>query len=85
MSDDPTKDIEEKYDTKPTLETLLEMMTAMREEMRAGFVLTERRFDALDVRLERMEAVAHDTQSKFHALRADFNELRNSLKVHEPR
>lgn len=92
MSDnDPTKDIAQKYDTKPTLETLLGMMTEMRDEMRAGFVQMERRFDAVDVRfdavdvrLDRMDAVAHDTQAKFHSLRADFNELKIALREHFP-
>ncbi len=74
---DPTKDIGAKYDTKPTIETLLEEFRSFRSSV-------EQRFDRLDVRLDRIEAVGHDTQSKFHALRADFNELRNTLKEHFP-
>jgi uncharacterized coiled-coil DUF342 family protein len=83
-NNDPTKDIAEKYDTKPTLETLLEMMKGMRDEMRAGFAQVESRFDAVDVRLDRMDAVAHETQAKFHALRADFNEFKKELREHFP-
>ncbi len=37
-----------------------------------------------NVGLDRVEAVAHDTQSKFHDLRADFNELKSELREHFP-
>lgn len=92
MSDDATKDITEKYGTKPTLETLLEMISQMRDEMRAGFVAVnvridriEERLDRFDVRLDRIESEVKLTHSEVYALRADFRELKNSLKVHEPR
>jgi len=85
MSDnDPTKDIGAKYDTKPTIETVLERIQALGEQLNDRMSRFERRFDSFDVRLDRIEAVGHDTQSKFHALRADFNELRNTLKEHFP-
>jgi chaperonin cofactor prefoldin len=77
MSDEPTADIAEKYDTKPTIDTLL-------EELRSFRTSVEQRFDSLDVRLDRIESVAHDTQSKFHALRADFNEFKKELREHFP-
>jgi len=77
MSNESTKDIGRKYDTKPTIETLL-------EELRSFRMAVEQRFDSLNVRLDRMEAVAHDTQSKFHALRADFNEFKGELRDHFP-
>lgn len=63
--------------TKPTLETLLQMMRDMREETRAGFA-------ALEIRLDRIEGAVHDTQSKFHLLRADFNEFKGELREHFP-
>ncbi len=81
MSEEETQDIKAKYDTKPTIETVLERISALGQEMRAGFEAVGQRFDALDVRLDRMEAAAHDTQSKFHYLRADFNELK--IELHE--
>jgi hypothetical protein len=74
---DPTKDIGQKYDTKPTIETLLEELRSFR----AG---VEQRFDSLDIRLDRIEGAVHDTKSNFFMLRADFNELRNALKEHFP-
>lgn len=85
MSDEPTKDIAEKYDTKPTIETVLEMIVSLRDEMRAGFARIESRVDALDIRLDRIESEVKLTHSEVYALRADFKELKNDLKVNEPR
>ena len=85
MSDDPTKNIEEKYQTKPTIETVLEMLAAFGDEMRDGFTRIERRLDVLDIRLDRIESEVKLTHSELYDLRADFKELKNSLKVHEPR
>jgi uncharacterized protein (DUF111 family) len=78
MSDnDPTKDIGQKYETRPTFETIL-------EEMRAFRAAVEKRFDSLDIRLDRIEGAIHETKSDFHRLRADFNEMRNAVKEHFP-
>jgi hypothetical protein len=44
----------------------------------------EQRFDALDVRLDRIEGVAFETKGNFHTLSADFNELRAALREHFP-
>ncbi|HST51491.1 MAG TPA: hypothetical protein VLJ61_05715 [Pyrinomonadaceae bacterium] len=44
MSEEKTEDLGQKYQTKPTLETIL-------EEMRAGFDFVNKRFDALESRL----------------------------------
>lgn len=64
-------------DTKPTLETVVSMLGELRADI-------NRRFDALEIRLDRIEAVAHDTKGNFHTLRADFNELRGALKEQSP-
>jgi hypothetical protein len=66
MSDqDPT--------TKPTLETLLEMVSEIRDTV-----------NRMDVRLDRMDSVFHDTRSDMLAFRADFKELRGALREHFP-
>ena len=65
--------------TEPTIETIL-------EEMRAGFASVERRFSAIetrlatiesqlenmDIRFDRLEGFAAQTQSEVKYLRADF-------------
>ena len=76
MSEDPTKDIGQKYDTRPTLETLL-------EEVRAGFKAVDKHFHELEsrlsVRLDRIESEVKQTHSELYALRADFTELRSEF------
>ncbi len=81
MSEDPTQNINQKYDTKPTLETLLARMAAMEERLNARIDGMEER---IGVRLDRIEGVAHETKGNFHTLRADFNELRAALREHFP-
>lgn len=66
MSDqDPT--------TKPTLETLLEMVREVRDTV-----------SRLDVKLDRMDSMIHETRSEMLALRADFKELRAGIREHFP-
>jgi peptidoglycan hydrolase CwlO-like protein len=77
MSEEPTENLEQKYDTRPMLETIL-------REMRAGFARIERKIDDLDVRVDRVESVVNATRSEMLTLRADFKELRNLLKEHLP-
>ena len=66
--------------TRPTLETLLEMLRETRDEARSFRAEVGRRFDALDVRLDRIESEVKQTHSEFYALRADFGEPRGQLK-----
>ena len=82
MSDEPTKDIAEKYDTKPTIETVLERINALGEQLNTRVDSLEER---LGIRLDRLESEVKLTHSEVYALRADFKELKNDLKVHEPR
>jgi predicted nuclease with TOPRIM domain len=82
MSDEPTKDIAEKYDTKPTIETVLERINALGEQLNAR---VDRLEEQLDIRLDRIESEVKLTHSEVYALRADFKELKSDLKVHESR
>ena len=70
MSEEPTKEMSQKYDTKPTIETVLERINEMRVEM--------------EVRFDRIESIASGTRSEFLTLRADFRELRHALGEHIP-
>jgi hypothetical protein len=70
--------------TKPTLETLLEMMRDLRDTVNRRFDAVDGRFDALDIRLDRMDSFAHKTYSEMAALRADFNESKVQLREHRP-
>jgi predicted nucleic acid-binding Zn-ribbon protein len=84
MSDERTQDIEEKYRTAPTIETVLERIGALGEEMRAGFAAVEKRLEDFDVRFDRMESDVSKTRSDMLTLRADFKELKGALKEHFP-
>jgi hypothetical protein len=90
MSEDPTQNLEQKYDTKPTIETVL-------TEMRAGFAqlnaridgLEQRmtaRFDTLESRIDKVESIALITRGEMLELRADFRDFRNEVreKLKEP-
>lgn len=74
MSEDPTQDLTQKYDTKPTLETIL-------SEMRAGFARMDGRLGSVETRLEDVEAnldrmisVVYGTRAEVRELRAEFRE-----------
>ena len=81
MSEDSTKDMSEKYDTKPTIETVLERISEMRVEMVERF--KEMRVE-MDVRFDRIESIVSGTRSEFLTLRADFRELKHALGEHIP-
>ena len=86
--------------TKPTLDTLMDMMRGLRDGMatleerltqtleeRLTKVMDERlaRTEArLQVRFDRMESEVKLTHSELYALRADFAELKAQLKEHLP-
>ena len=55
MCEDPTKDIGEKHQTNPTLDTVVQMLSELRQHM-------DKRFDALEIRIDRMESVIHETK-----------------------
>lgn len=59
--------------TKPTLDTLLETMLGVRDEVRAGFEAVEERLERLETRMDRVESIALET-------RADLRDLKKQLK-----
>lgn len=64
---------EQEPTTKPTLDTLLKIVREVR-----GTV------NRLDVKLDRMDSMIHETRSEMLALRADFKELRETIREHFP-
>jgi hypothetical protein len=88
MSEDKTQDISQRYDTKPTIENILEEMRSFR----AG---AEKRFDSFDTRmsrfeeriearLDRIESEVKKTGSEFYEMRADFRDFKKELREHFP-
>ncbi|HEY0378099.1 MAG TPA: hypothetical protein VGC87_14370 [Pyrinomonadaceae bacterium] len=77
MSEDTTKDLSQKYDTKPTIETVLERISEMRGEM------NKMRVD-IQVGFDRIESIVSGTRAEFLTLRADFRELKHALGEHIP-
>jgi hypothetical protein len=71
MSEDPTKDLGQKYDTQPTIETVVQMLREMREEMRAGFEAVNARFDRVDARLDKTERMIKILNDDVLLIRAD--------------
>jgi predicted nucleic acid-binding Zn-ribbon protein len=55
MSEEPTQDIGEKYQTKPTIETVLERINALGEQLNARIDGLETRFDGMEKRFDGME------------------------------
>ena len=80
-------------DTKPTLETVLERIDNMRQEMNRRFDEQDKRFDEhdkrfdeqkktlsdFDVRIDRIEGVVSMTRSDVMNLRADFREFKQKV------
>jgi hypothetical protein len=77
MSEDPTKDIGQKYDTDPTLDTVVRMLSELRDAVEKRFSDLER---GLSIRLDRIESEVKQTHSELFSLRADFTELRSEFK-----
>ena len=66
MSEDPTKDIGQKYQTTPTIQTVLERLEEFRSEVST-------RLDRIETQLDRVTSVTHET-------RADLRELKGRIK-----
>ena len=81
MSEDKTQDMSERYDTKPTLDTILEELRSFRASVEERFEALENKFD---VRLERIETELDRVRAVAHETRADVRELRSVLKEHFP-
>jgi predicted nucleic acid-binding Zn-ribbon protein len=88
VSEDKTQDISQRYDTKPTIETILEEMRSFRAGVEKGFDSFDTRMarfeERIEARLDRIESEVKKTGSEFYELRADFRELRTTLKEHFP-
>ncbi|MGH9944477.1 MAG: hypothetical protein ACRD9R_19180 [Pyrinomonadaceae bacterium] len=84
MSEERTEDMAQKYDTKPTLETVLERINAVAETLEAFRAETAERLDSLDSRIERIEIDLDKTRSVAHDTRADVRELRREMREHFP-
>lgn len=64
MNEDPTKDLDQKYDTQPTIETVVQMLGELREHMDA-------RFDRVDARLDKIERKISILNDDVLSIRAD--------------
>ena len=71
MSEDRTKDLDQKYDTQPTIETVVQMLGEMREEIRAGFEAVNARLDRVDARLDKTERMIKILNDDVLLIRAD--------------
>jgi hypothetical protein len=70
VSEERTGDLQQKYATQPTIQTVLERLAQIEER--------------LNVRLDRIESLGNTTRGEMLALRADFTELRGAVKEHFP-
>ena len=81
--------------TKPTIETVLERISAFENRFVSRFEQFEKqvderfehfekqvaeRFDRIDNEIDRVASVAHSTKAEMLTLRADFRELRTQLR-----
>lgn len=57
--------------TKPTIETVLERINALGVDLNAFRVAVEDRLEEIELRLDRTQAVAHETRANLKELRAD--------------
>ena len=74
-------------DTKPTLETVLERIDNLRQEMNRRFDEHDKRFDEqkkilsdFDVRIDRIDGVVSITRSDVVNMRADFREFKQKVE-----
>jgi hypothetical protein len=85
MSEDTTKDLEGKYSTKPTIETVLDSINSLGHILNARIDGLEANLNDLkanfNVRLDRLERDIKLVHSLTFGLRADLTELRHQLKL----
>jgi predicted nucleic acid-binding Zn-ribbon protein len=81
VSEDPTKDMSQKYDTKPTIETVLERISALEGGVNNRL---DKMQEQLGIRLDRIESEVKQTHSELYSLRADFTELKSAINEHLP-
>ena len=73
MSGDTTKDIGQKYQTSPTIETVLERLEEFRSDVNTRLSEVNTRLDRIETQLDRVASVAFET-------RADLRELKGRIK-----
>ncbi|HLL75558.1 MAG TPA: hypothetical protein VK421_09870 [Pyrinomonadaceae bacterium] len=67
-------------DTKPTLETILERIDSLRQEVDRRFDEQKKTLADFDVRIDRIEGVVSMTRSDVMNLRADFREFKQKVE-----
>ena len=67
-------------DTKPTLETILERIDNLRQDMNKRFDEQKKTLSDFDVRIDRIEGVVSMTRSDVVNLRADFREFKQKVE-----
>lgn len=77
MSEERTEDIKQKYDTRPTIETVLEGINGLRAEIQDFR-------QSVTIRLDRIEAEVKATHSELFTLRADFAEFKRDVEERLP-
>jgi hypothetical protein len=88
MSEEPTKDIGEKYQTKPTIETVLERINALGEDLNARIDGLEKGLNAridgleekMDKRFNAVEDRLHDMNVKVKLLNQDVLQMRADIE-----
>jgi uncharacterized membrane protein len=68
------------YDTKPTIENVLERIDALRVDMQAGFKEVFRRLDNIEARLDRLERHQSSQDARLDAFIEQVIELKRDLK-----
>ncbi len=66
--------------TRPTLDTLLERMNALAEQVNVLAERMDKGFAAINVRLDRIESLASTTRGEMLSMRADFTEMQNEFR-----
>ena len=77
MSKEAAQEMSEKYDTKPTIETVLERINVLEQGLNNRIHKMEER---IGIRLNRIESEVKATRSEFLTLRADVNEARQQAE-----
>jgi hypothetical protein len=68
------------YDTRPTIETVLESVNALTEEMRKGFAAIAVRLDRIEERLTSLEQRYDHQEDKIDIFIREVLDLRRALK-----
>ena len=67
--------------TKPTLETVLERIAALRTDMGARFDAIDNRLVRIEIRLDKIESIALEARATANETQLDLKRLREQLNV----